>query len=47
MFMKGDICIPKKEYERLKKADKVDKELLMDIAQSLHDIKEGRIERVA
>ena len=45
--MKDNICIPKKEYKRLKKADKVDKELLMDIAQSLHDIKEGRIERIA
>jgi len=45
--MTQTMCIPKSEYKRLKKLEKVDFEVLMDIARSLHDIKEGRIERIA
>ena len=44
--MSAKINISKEEYQRLKKADKVDTDLLKDIANSLHDIKEGKIERV-
>ena len=41
------ITITKKEYERLKKLDKVDQELIRQLVSSLEDIKAGRIRRVA
>ena len=46
MFMET-ITISKKEYERLKKLDKVDHDLIKQLVSSLEDIKAGRIKRVA
>jgi hypothetical protein len=43
---KENICISKQEYEKLKKLEKVDHDLLMSIAKSLHEIEEGKIERI-
>ena len=37
------ILISKEEYKRLKKSEKVDKDLLKQIFNSLEDIKHGRI----
>ena len=41
------VTIPKEEYERLKKLDKVDHDLIRQLVSSLEDIKAGRIRRVA
>ncbi len=41
------VTIPKEEYERLKKLDKVDHDLIKQLVSSLEDIKAGRIRRVA
>ena len=41
------VTITKKEYNRLKKLEKVDQELLNQLVSSLEDIKAGRIKRVA
>ncbi len=41
------VTIPKEEYERLKKLDKIDFELVRQFEKSLEDVKEGRIRRVA
>ena len=40
------ITIPKEEYERLKKLEKIDWELVQSFKNSLKDLKEGRIRRV-
>ncbi len=40
------ICIPKREYKRLKKLEKVDQDLLFSMAKSLHEIEQGKIERI-
>ena len=40
------ITIPKEEYERLKKLEKIDWELVQSFKNSLEDLKEGRIRRV-
>jgi len=40
------ITIPKKEYQRLKKLDKVDTALLQDIARGIKDILEGKVKEV-
>ena len=40
------VTIPKAEYERLKKLEKVDWELVESFKRSLEDVKEGRIRRV-
>lgn len=45
--MEETVTIPKKEYLKLKKLEKVDKELINKIVSSLEDIKAGRIRRVA
>ena len=42
----GTVTIPKSEYERLKKIEKVDKDLLEDIAHGIKDIVSGRIKEV-
>ena len=42
-MMKKTVCIPKKEYERLKKEAEVDTELVDKIKRSLEDIKHGRV----
>ncbi len=47
MNMKQEtITIPKEEYERLKKLEKIDWELVQSFKNSLDDLKEGRIRRV-
>jgi len=44
--MAATITIPKEEYKRLKKYEKIDTELLQDIAKGIKDILEGRIKEV-
>ncbi len=47
MGMKADtITISKAEYARLKRAEKVDKELLEDIAHGIKDILAGKVKEV-
>jgi hypothetical protein len=41
------VTIPKKEYQRLKRLEKVDEGLIKQLISSLEDVKEGRIKRVA
>ena len=41
------ITIPKQEYERLKKLEKVDHDLIRQFKESLEDAKHGRIRRLA
>jgi hypothetical protein len=43
---KGTVTITREEYEKLKKCQEVDKELLADIAAGIKDILEGNIEEV-
>ena len=45
--MAATVTILKVEYERLKKLEKVDHELLEQLLDSLEDAKKGRIRRVA
>ena len=40
------VTIPKKEYERLKKLEQADWELVESFKKSLEDVKSGRIRRV-
>ena len=40
------ISIPKEEYERLKEIEKVDKELIEDIAHGIKDIISGKVKEV-
>lgn len=44
--MAESICIPKTEYRRLKKIEKVDSELLQDIAKGIKDILDGKVKEV-
>ena len=41
------VAIPIEEYERLKKLEKVDFELVGQFKESLEDLKVGKIRRVA
>ncbi len=41
------VCISKKEYEALKEKEKLDDDLLKQIADSLTDLKAGNIKRIA
>ena len=41
------ITIPKKEYLKLKKLEKIDFKLAQQFADSLDDLKQGRVKRVA
>ncbi len=41
------ITIPKSEYERLKKLEKLDYDLIRQFATSLEDLKQGRFKRLA
>jgi len=41
------VNISKEEYERLKRLEKIDFELVEQFKRSLEDVKEGRIKRVA
>ncbi len=45
--MTETVTIPKEEYLRLKKLEKVDYKLLNQITNSFKDIKEGKIRKVA
>ena len=40
------VTIPKVEYERLKKIEKVDRELLEDISKGIKDILSGKVKEV-
>ena len=40
------VKIPKAEYKRLKKIEKVDKQLLEDIARGIKDIVSGKVKEV-
>ena len=40
------VTIPKTEYQHLKKIEKVDQELLQDIARGIRDILKGKIKDV-
>lgn len=44
--MEEMVTIPKKEYERLKRLEQVDHDLLNQFKSSLEDVKAGRIRRV-
>ena len=37
------VTVPKKEYERLKKLEEIDMDLLTELIESFRDIKEGRL----
>lgn len=41
------ITIPKDEYERLKKLEEIDFDLIRQFASSLEDLKYGRFKRLA
>ena len=41
------ITIPKQEYDKLKKLEKIDFQFLKELKESLEDAKHGRIRRVA
>lgn len=40
------VTIPKEEYKRLKKIEKVDTEVLEDIAHGIKDILSGKVKEV-
>ncbi|MEK6860461.1 MAG: hypothetical protein AABY07_00680 [Nanoarchaeota archaeon] len=40
------VTIPKEEYDRLKKLEKLDWELVESFKRSLEDLKHGKIKRV-
>ena len=40
------VTIPKEEYERLKKLEKIDWELVENFKRGLDDLKAGRVRRV-
>ena len=40
------ITISKTEYEKLKQCEKVDQEILQDIARGIKDILEGKVKEV-
>ena len=44
--MTDTVTITKKEYERLKRYEKVDTDLLQDIARGIKDITEGKVKEV-
>ena len=41
------VTIPKAEYERLKKLEELDFDLIRQFSSSLEDLRHGRIKRVA
>lgn len=44
--MAETVTIPKKEYNRLKKKDEVDTELLEDIAHGIKDVLNGKVKEI-
>ena len=45
--MEETIMVSKKEYERLKKLEKLDFDLIGQFAGSLEDLKQGRFKKLA
>mgnify|MGYP001558223239 CR=1 FL=1 len=45
LYMKT-VTIPKEEYERLKKIEKMDRELLEDVAHGIKDILSGKVKEI-
>lgn len=45
--MPETVTIPKNEYERLKKLEDLDFDLIRQFADSLEDLKHGRFKRLA
>lgn len=45
--MEEMVKIPRKEYKRLKKLEKIDFDLVRQFKESLEDLKAGRVRRVA
>ncbi len=41
------VTIPKKEYEKLKRLEQLDFDLIRQFANSLEDLKEGKVTRLA
>ena len=41
------ITIPEEEYERLKKLEEIDLDLIRQFASSLQDLKKGRFKKLA
>ncbi len=41
------VTIPKEEYHRLKRLERVDRDIIDQFVKSLEDVKAGRIKRVA
>jgi hypothetical protein len=41
------VTIPKKEYERLKKLEELDLDLIRQFSDSLEDLKHGRFKKLA
>ncbi len=41
--MKETVTIPKEEYEKLKKSEETEKELLVSLVKGLEDIQHGRV----
>ncbi|MBI5253483.1 MAG: hypothetical protein HY930_03685 [Euryarchaeota archaeon] len=41
------VTISKKEYQRLKRLENIDRNLIEQLVMSLEDVKAGRIKRVA
>ncbi len=41
------VTIPKEEYQRLKRLERVDTDIIEQLFKSLEDVKAGRIKRVA
>ena len=46
-MVSATVCISKQEYERLKKIEEIDYNLIEQLVESLQDVKMGRIRRVA
>jgi len=47
LYTMKTVKIPRKEYERLKKLEKLDIDLIKQFASSLEDLKKGRFKRLA
>ncbi len=47
MMTQDTIVIPRKEYERLKRLEELDFDLIRQFASSLQDLKQGRFKRLA
>jgi hypothetical protein len=41
------VTISRKEYQRLKRLEKIDRNIIEQLVESIEDVKAGRIKRVA